>query len=199
MLRKSLACLLTTALLSIAPFVAAQQTGKIPRVGYASGTGVSNSPGPQVEAFRQGLRDLGYVEGKNIQVEYRYSQDGRGSMPDLVTELVRLKVDVLVIPTTQGVSAAKSATKTLPIVMVSATDPVAAGFVASLARPGGNITGVVRLTRELSRKRLELFKEAVPRISRAGFLGDRNAPGPALAFKEYEATARRGVSASIVT
>jgi putative tryptophan/tyrosine transport system substrate-binding protein len=155
-----------------------------------SGTGVSNSPGPQVEAFQQGLRDLGYVEGKNILVEYRYSLDGRDSVSNLTTELVRLKVDVLVVPTTLAIRAAKNATKTIPIVMVSPIDPVAAGFVASLARPGGNITGLARLTRELSRKRLELFKEAVPRISRAGVLWDRNAPGPALAFKEYEAAAR---------
>jgi putative tryptophan/tyrosine transport system substrate-binding protein len=155
-----------------------------------SGTGVSKSPGPQVEAFRQGLRDLGYVEGKNILVEYRYSLDGRDSVSNLTTELVRLKVDVLVVPTTLAIRAAKNATKTIPIVMVSPIDPVAAGFVASLARPGGNITGLARLTRELSRKRLELFKEAVPRISRAGVLWDRNAPGPALAFKEYEAAAR---------
>jgi len=190
MLRKILVCQLTTALLSVAPFVGAQQQTRFPRIGYVSGTGVSKSPGPQVEAFRQGLRDVGYVEGKNIQVEYRYSLDGRDSMSDLTTELVRLKVDVLVVPTTLAIRAAKNATKIIPIVMVSPTDPVAAGFVASLARPGGNITGVARLTRELSRKRLELFKEAVPRISRAGVLWDRNAPGPALAFKEYEAVAR---------
>jgi len=155
-----------------------------------SGTGVSKSPGSQVEAFRQGLRDLGYVEGKNIHVEYRYSLDGRDSVSDQTTELVRLKVDVLVLPTWSSIRAAKNATKTIPIVMVSPIDPVAAGFVASLAHPGGNITGVARLTRELSGKRLELFKEAVPRISRVGVLWDRNAPGPALAFKEYEAVAR---------
>ena len=142
MLRKSLACLLTTALLSIAPFVSAQHPGKIPRIGYVSGTGVSNSPGPQVEAFLQGLRDLGYVEGKNILVEYRYSLDGRDSVSNLTTELVRLKVDVLVVPTTLAIRAAKNATKTIPIVMVSPIDPVAAGFVASLARPVGNITGL---------------------------------------------------------
>ena len=168
----------------------AQQPGKIPRIGYVSGTGVSKSPGPQVEAFRQGLRDLGYVEGKNIHVEYRYALDGRDSVSDLTTELVRLKVDVLVLPTGTAIRAAKNATKTIPIVMVSGIDPVAAGFVASLARPGGNITGVARLTRELSTKRLELFKEAVPKISRMGVLWNRNAPGPTLAFKEYEAAAR---------
>ena len=161
MLRKILVCQLTTALLSVAPFVGAQQQTRFPRIGYVSGTGVSKSPGPQVEAFRQGLRDVGYVEGKNIQVEYRYSLDGRDSMSDLTTELVRLKVDVLVVPTTLAIRAAKNATKIIPIVMVSPTDPVAAGFVASLARPGGNITGVARLTRELSRKRLELFTGAL--------------------------------------
>jgi ABC-type uncharacterized transport system substrate-binding protein len=179
-----------TMLFALSINVEAQQPAKIPRIGYVSGTGVSKSPGPQVEAFRQGLRDLGYVEGKNIQVEYRYSLDGRDSASNLTTELVRLKVDVLVVPTTQTIRTAKNATKTIPIVMVSPIDPVAAAFVASLARPGGNITGVARLTRELSRKRLELFKEAIPRISHAGVLWDRNAPGPALAFKEYEAAAR---------
>jgi len=112
-------------------------------------------------------------------------------VPALVAELVQLKVDVLVAAFTIALRAAKQATKTIPIVMVSATDPVAAGFVETLARPGGNITGVVRLTRELSGKRLELLKEAAPRISRVGVLWDGNAaPGPAIASKEYEAAAR---------
>ena len=112
-------------------------------------------------------------------------------MPALVAELVQLKVDVLVAAFTIALRAAKQATKTIPIVMVSATDPVAAGFVETLARPGGNITGVVSLTRELSGKRLELLKEAAPRISRVGVLWDGNAaPGPAIASKEYEAAAR---------
>ena len=129
---------------------------------------------------------------KNILVEYRYTVEaGLNRIPDLVTELLQLKVDVLVATSTSAIRAAKQATKTIPIVMVSPTDPVAAGFVDSLARPGGSITGVVRLTRELSGKRLELLKEAVPRISRVGVLWDGNAaPGPAIAFKEYEAAAR---------
>src|SRR5262249_39567793 len=111
--------------------------------------------------------------------------------PDLVTELVQIKVDVLVATFAIAIRAAKQATKTIPIVIVSAIDPVAAGFVESLARPGGNITGVVRLTRELSRKRLELLKEAVTRISRVGVLWDGNAaPGPAIALEEYETAAR---------
>jgi putative ABC transport system substrate-binding protein len=168
----------------------AQQPAKIPRIGYVSGSGDPKTPGPLVEGFRQGLRDLGYIEGKNILVEYRHVEGGLDRVPGLVTELVQLKVDVLVATFTVAIRAAKQATKTIPIVMVSPTDPVAAGFVDSLARPGGNITGVVRLIRELSGKRLELLKEAVPRISRIGVLWDGNAPGPAIAFKEYEAAAR---------
>jgi putative ABC transport system substrate-binding protein len=168
----------------------AQQPGKVPRIGYVSGSGDAKTPGPLVEGFRQGLRDLGYIEGKNILVEYRYVDEGLDRIPGLVTELVQLKVDVLVATATQAIRAAKQATKTIPVVIASPTDPVAAGFIDSLARPGGNITGVVRLTRELSGKRLELLKEAVPRISRVGVLWDGNAPGPAIAFKEYEAVAR---------
>jgi ABC-type uncharacterized transport system substrate-binding protein len=172
--------------------VAAQQPAKVPRIGYVSGSGNPKTPGPLVEGFQQGLRDLGYIEGKNILVEYRYTVEaGLDQIPGLVAELVRLKVDVLVATSSTAIRAAKQATKTIPIVMASATDPVAAGFVDSLARPGGNITGVVRLTRELSGKRLELLKEAVPRISRVAVLWDGNAaPGPAIAFKEYEAAAR---------
>jgi ABC-type uncharacterized transport system substrate-binding protein len=185
--------LLATVLLTTAPPTQAQQPPKIPRIGYVSGSGDPKAPGPLVEGFRQGLRDLGYVEGKNILVEYRYTVEAGGlnRIPGLVTELVQLKLDVLVATSTLAIRAAKQATKTIPIVMATPTDPVAAGFVDSLARPGSNITGVVSLTRELSGKRLELLKEAVPRISRIGVLWDGNAaPGPAIAFKEYEAAAR---------
>ncbi len=184
----SLAAILILAAVHLAE---AQQPKKVPRIGYVSGSGDPKTPGYQVEAFRQGLHDLGYIEGKNILVEYRYIEGGLDSVPGLVAELVQLKVDVLVASFAVAIRAAKQATKTIPIVMVSPTDPVAAGFVDSLARPGGNITGVVRLTRELSGKRLELLKEAVPRISRVGVLWDGNAaPGPAIAVKEYEAAAR---------
>src|SRR6266478_4536715 len=183
----SLAAILILAAVHLAH---AQQPKKVPRIGYMSGSGDPKTPGFQVEAFRQGLHDLGYIEGKNIVVEYRYIEGGLDSVPGLVAELVRLKVDVLVATVTETIRVAKQATETIPIVMVSPTDPVAAGFVDSLARPGGNITGVVRFTRELSSKRLELLKEAVPRISRVGVLWDGNAaPGPAIAFKEYEAAA----------
>ena len=183
---------LCAMLFAISFFAEAQQPTKVPRIGYVSGSGNPKNPGPLVEGFRQGLRDLGYIEGKNILVEYRYTVEaGLDRIPGLVTELVQLKVDVLVATSTLPIRAAKKATKTIPIVIASPTDPVAAGFIDSLARPGGDITGVVRLTRELSGKRLELLKEAVPRISRVGVLWDGNAaPGPAIAFNEYKAAAR---------
>jgi ABC-type uncharacterized transport system substrate-binding protein len=191
MRKKFLGFTLNSMLLALCFSAEAQQPTKIPRIGYVSGSGDAKTPGPSVEGFRRGLHDLGYIEGKNILVEYRYVEGGLDHVPALVAELVQLKVDVLVAAFTIALRAAKQATKTIPIVMVSATDPIAAGFVDSLARPGGNITGVVRLTRELSGKRLELFKEAVPRISRVGVLWDGNAaPGPAIASKEYEASAR---------
>jgi len=119
----------------------AQQPAKVPRIGYLSRTGDSKNPGPQVEGFRQGLRDLGYIEGKNILVEYRYIEGKSDSIPSIAAELVQLKVDVLVLGPLPAIRAAKQATKTIPIVMVTTQDPVAAGFVDSLARPGGNITG----------------------------------------------------------
>jgi len=149
-----------------------------------------NNPGHQVEAFQQGLRDLGYIEGKNILVEYRYAEGNLDRVPSLVTELVQLKVDVLVLGSLPAIRAATQATKTIPIVMVTTVDPVATGLIDSLARPGGNITGLTRLTRQLSGKRLELLKEVVPRMSRVGVLWDPNGPGPIIAFKEYEAAAR---------
>ena len=121
-------------------------------------------------AFLQGLKDLGYVEGQNIQIEYRHPKGNFEGTPDLVAELVQRKVDVIVAVDTSAIRSAKQATKTIPIVMVTNQDPVATGLVDSLARPGGNVTGVTRLTRELSGKRLELFKEVVPGISRVGVL-----------------------------
>jgi putative ABC transport system substrate-binding protein len=162
----------------------------IPRIGFVSGAGDPSNPGPTVEAFRQGLRDRGYNEGKNILVEYRYAEGQRDRGPSLVSELAQLKVDVLVLLTLPSVRAAKEATKTIPIVMVLAVDPVETGIVDSLARPGGNVTGIATLQRELSGKRLELLKEAVPAMSRAGVLREADAPGSAISFKEYEAAAR---------
>jgi ABC-type uncharacterized transport system substrate-binding protein len=167
--------------------VDAQPAAKVPRVGYISVSGNPARPGQYVEAFRKGLRDLGYVEGKNILVEYRYVEGRLDRYPSLAAEFVQLKVDVLVA--TAGFTAVKQATKTIPIVMVFTQDPVAMGFIDSLARPGGNITGLTRLTRDLSGKRLELLKEVVPTISRVGVLWDTNVTRPGDAFKEYEAVA----------
>jgi putative ABC transport system substrate-binding protein len=166
----------------------AQQPGKVPRIGYVSGSGGPSNPGPQIEAFRQGLRDLGYIEKKNILVEYRYVEGELDRVPRLVAELVRLNLDVLVVGPASAIRAAKQATKTIPIVMVAIQDPVATGIVDSLARPGGNITGLTSLTRDLSGKRLELLKEAIPGISRVGILW--NPAGSGIGFKGYEAAAR---------
>jgi putative ABC transport system substrate-binding protein len=169
----------------------AQQPAKVPRIGFVSPTGDPNTPGPQVEGFRQGLQDLGYMEGKNIVVEYRYTEGKGDRNPSLVAELVQLKVDVLVVSGPGGIQAAKQATKTIPIVILSQEDPVAAGYIDSLARPGGNITGLTRLIRELSGKRLELLTQVVPKMSRVGVLWDTNSQiSMPTVFKDYEAAAR---------
>jgi ABC-type uncharacterized transport system substrate-binding protein len=165
----------------------ARQPTKVPRIGYVS----SGDPSTELRlaAFRRGLRDLGYVEGKNIQIEYRYAEGKPDEVRVLVNELVQLKVDLLVLGYLPAIHAAKQATKTIPIVMVTVVDPVANGIVDSLARPGGNITGLTRLTRDLKKRRLELLKEVVPRISRVGVLWDAGNDNADIAFKEYEAAA----------
>jgi len=177
---------LGAVLLVVSSPVEAQQPGKVPRIGYVSGTDANS---PYIKAFREGLRDLGYIEGKNILIEYRHAEGNVDRVPGLVAELVQLNVDVVVSGVLAGIRAAKEATKTIPIVMVTSQDPVKLGLINSLARPGGNITGLTRLTRELSGKRLELLTEVIPRMSRVGVLWDPNAPGPAISFKEYEAAA----------
>jgi putative tryptophan/tyrosine transport system substrate-binding protein len=168
----------------------AQQPTKIPRIGYLDTSGDPSAPSGRLEAFRQGLRDLGYIEGKNILVEPRYAEGQLDRFPSLVAELVQLKVDVLIVSALPAIRAAQQATKTIPIVMVTTQDPVATGLIDSLARPGGNMTGLATLGRELSGKRLELLKETVPRLSRVGVFWDENAPGPKIGFKEYESAAR---------
>src|SRR5215468_7290613 len=169
----------------------AQQSKKVARLGYVSASGGPASPDARFEVFRQGLRDLGYIEGKNILLEVRYAEGKQDRFPSLVADLVELKVDVLLLTTLPGIRAAKQATKTIPIVIITAQDPVATGIVDSLAHPGGNITGLTRLTRELSGKRLELLKEVVPKISRVGVLWEPpNRPGILVSgFKDYEAAA----------
>ena len=169
---------------------AQQPVKKVARIGYVSQSGTPAAPGDQVEGFRRGLRDHGYVEGQNIRVEYRYIEGRLDQIPSIVSELLALGVDVLFVTPLTAVRIAKKLTQTVPIVIVATFDPVAPGIIDSLARPGGNITGLTRLTRDLSGKRLELLREAAPGISRVGILGDAEAPGPAIAFKEYETAAR---------
>ena len=168
----------------------AQQSTKIPRIGYVSGTGSSSDPGPYIEALRQGLRDLGHIDGKNIIIEFRGAEGTQTRIPSLVAELVQLKVDVLVSGNFPGASAAKQITKTIPIVMVTNEDPVATKLIDSLARPGRNVTGIATLQRELGGKRLELLTETVPRILRIGVLREADAQTAAIGFKEYETAAR---------
>jgi len=185
-LRNSISPILLCAMLFALCFSAqAQQPGKVPRIGF-----ISNNPGALVEAFQRGLRDHGYVEGKNILVEYRYIEGDRDRNPSLVAELLQLNIDILVATSPPTIRAAKQATKSIPIVMVTAQDPVATGAVDSLARPGGNITGLTILTRELSGKSLELLKEVIPGVSRVGVLAVAGPTVPGNALKEYEAAAR---------
>jgi putative ABC transport system substrate-binding protein len=187
---KAIICLTLCAMLFALGFPAsAQQPTTIPRIGYVRVVGVPSRPGPNVEAFRRGLQDLGYVEGKNILIDFRYAEGKLDRVPSLVADLVQLKVDVLVSGDDTTIRAAKQATKTIPIVMLMNQDPVATGLVDSLARPGGNITGISRLTRELSGKRLELLIETVPRLSRIGILWDATSEGSKISFKEYQAAA----------
>jgi putative tryptophan/tyrosine transport system substrate-binding protein len=166
----------------------AQQPTKTSRIGYL-GTAFPSSTPARIEAFRQGLRELGYVEGKNILIEPRYTEGKLDRLPALAAELVRLKVDVIVTTGAAVTRAAKEATVTIPIVMANDTDPVSNGFVASLARPGGNITGLATLAPELSGKRLELLKEIIPKLSRVAVLGTSSGPGNAQNLKETELAA----------
>jgi putative tryptophan/tyrosine transport system substrate-binding protein len=166
----------------------AQQPTKIPRIGYLSPNSLSFNPA-RIEAFRQGLRELGYVEGKNIVIEYRNTEGKLDRLPSLAAELVRLKVDIIVTTSPAPTRAAKEATSTIPIVFAQDGDPVASGFVASLARPGGNITGLSTLAPELSGKRLELLKEVVPKLSRVAVFGTSTTPSTAPTIKETELAA----------
>jgi putative ABC transport system substrate-binding protein len=162
---------------------------KIPRIGFLSGGSPTTTSPARYEAFRQRLRELGYVEGKNIVIEYRWVEGKLDRFPALAAELVRLKVDVIVTWGPTATLAAKEATNTIPIVMANDADPVASGVVASLARPGGNITGFSTLSPELSGKRLELLKEIVPKLSRVAVLGASTSTSSALALKETELAA----------
>jgi putative tryptophan/tyrosine transport system substrate-binding protein len=158
------------------------------RIGFISATPLSAIQ-TRIEAFRQGLRDLGYVEGKNINIEWRDAEGKPDRFPALAAELVHLKVDVIVTGGPTVTHAVKEATSTIPIVMAQDSDPVGSGFIASLARPGGNVTGLSTLAPEISGKRLEILKEVVPRLSRVAVLGTSTVPGNAQSLKETETAA----------
>ena len=180
---------LCTVLFALCVSAHAQQPTKIPRIGLLF-TATPSAAAARIEAFRQGLRELGYVEGKNILIEQRYAEGQLNHMNELAAELVRLKVDVIVTIGPAATRPAKEATTAIPIVMGVDDDPVGNGFVASLARPGGNITGLASLAPEIGGKQLELLKEIVPRLSRVAVLGTSTQPGNAQSLREAEVAAQ---------
>jgi putative tryptophan/tyrosine transport system substrate-binding protein len=183
--KKILLFILAVVILAFVYTAEAQQAKKIPRIGFLA----VNPATSRQEAFREGLHELGYVEGKNIVIEWRTADGQSDRLPDLAAELVRLKVDAIVTAGAASTRPAKAATVTIPIVMALDNDPVGSGFVASLARPGGNITGLSQMAPELAGKRLELLKEVVPRLLRVAVLGEFKNPGNAQALKETELAA----------
>jgi putative ABC transport system substrate-binding protein len=189
--RKLVVCALSVVLFALFSPVEAQQPEKIPRIGYHTGSlGTAAKPDPTTHAFRQRLKELGYIEGKNIAIEFRVTE-GKGPAfeAEQARELVRLNVDVLVASAYPAIRAAKEATRTVPIVMVTTQDPVTIGLIDSLARPGGNVTGVTQLARELSDKRLELMLEMVPTLSRVGIVVTKESINAPAALKRYEEAA----------
>jgi putative tryptophan/tyrosine transport system substrate-binding protein len=190
MKRKVLAALAGFFILGLSSAQAQQAPKAVPTIGFISSTGATGSSSPQYDAFRGGLRDLGYIDGKNISIERRFAEGRLDRMPAIINELLQRKVDVIVAANNVGIRAAKKATKTVPIVMISSVDPVVAGYVESLNHPGGNITGLAWLSRDISAKRIEFLKELLPKMSRIGALWDMDGPGPAIAIKEYEAAAQ---------
>ena len=196
-MNKKLFWLFTLLFVTAGTFADAQQPKKVPRIGFLSaGAGPRNkdirvtATDPRLEGFRQGLRELRYVEGQNIALEIRWGEGKTDHLSQLAAELVRLKMDVIVTDGDRATRAAKNATKTIPIVMASDADPIGSGYIASLARPGGNITGLTNLVTGLSGKRLELLKEAIPGISRVGVIWNPESPPSAAAFKETQIAAQ---------
>ena len=188
MKKKVIGLALGALLIALSVSAEAQQPARILRIGILLPPSASFSL-PRVEAFRQRLRELGYVEGKNIVIEYRYAEGKRERLPDFAAELVRLKVDVIVTTGVPAVFAAKKASAAIPIVFAGSPDPVGTGIVSSLARPGGNITGLSNIAQDLDGKRLELLKEAFPKFARVAFLWDSGGRGN-LALTEMEAAAK---------
>jgi putative ABC transport system substrate-binding protein len=198
MIKRIVVCLLTAALLPTVHFAEAQQPEKIPRIGYLS-NGNPASESARSEAIRLALRELGHIEGQNIATEYRYAEGKPDRYPELTAELVRLKVDIIVVAGGDAmVLATKNATKTIPIVMTgTGLDPVEAGIVESLARPGGNVTGITNISTQLAGKRLELLKEAVPELTRLAVLYDPYFSGPARELKEDIPVAARALRLTV--
>ena len=166
----------------------AQQTGKIHRIGFLS---LSSGPGPPAETFRQQLHELGYVEGRNLVIEYRWAAGKLERLPELAAELVRLKVEVIVASATPNAEAAKRATSTIPIVMAAVADPVGSGLVDSLARPGGNVTGLTNLATELAGKRLQLVRELFPKATRVAVLAYHRTSATKLFLEEMRGPAQQ--------
>src|SRR5437870_6247529 len=167
----------------------AQERGKIPHIGILLPSAPSTAADANLEAFRQGLRDLGYVEGRNIILEYRWAENREDQYPPLVADLIRLKVDIIYTSSTPAVLVAKQATKTIPIVFPNSSDPISVGIVDSFARPGGNATGLSSMASDLWPKRMELLKEAFPKVSRLAMIWNSSNPGMKLRAKETVASA----------
>ena len=188
-MRKNVIALALSAMLfALCVSAEAQQTGKIFRIGYLDPSTASGSA-VLVDAFRQELSKLGWIEGKNFTIEYRFAEQKPERLPELAADLVRLKVDLIVASGTPSSLAAKSATTTIPIVMAQAGDPVGSGLVASLARPGGNVTGLSNLSRELATKRLEILNDTVRKLVRVGYLQQAQSSGDALLRNDLMAAA----------
>src|SRR5437870_1012207 len=184
-----LSILVVAVLLAVAVVAEGQQSTKVARIGFLGGTSLSVES-TRIESFRQGMREVGYVEGKNLVIEWRWAEGKFDRLPDLAAELVRLDVDVIVTGGSTSTGAAKQVINTIPIVMAQVNDPVGSGFVASFARPGGNMTGLSSLLPELSGKRLELLKEVLSKLSRVAVFGDSTTPGNAQAAKEAQPAAK---------
>ena len=181
--------LLIAFVLTSIPFTEAQQQTKLHRIGFLAGVS-RTAISARMEAFRQGLRELGYVEGKNVVIESRYAEENINRLPALAAELVRLKVDIIITGGPPAIRSAKEATSIIPIVMGFDNDPVGNGFVVSLARPGGNVTGLSALSPEISGKQLELLKEIVPKLSRVAVIGSSAEPANARTLGETEYAAK---------
>jgi ABC-type uncharacterized transport system substrate-binding protein len=188
-MKTGIAPLLLVVALALHGHFAEAQQARIPRIGFLV-AGPASAVTGRVEAFRQGLREHGYVEGKSIVVEYRYGEDKVDRLSEQAAELVRLKVNVIVTAGSQATRPAKEATTTIPIIMAQDNDPVGSGFIANLAKPGGNITGLANLTTELSGKQLELLREILPKLARLAVLRDLTEPGNPQAVRETDVAAQ---------